>query len=432
MARRIAEEVAAQGGRVYYVGGFVRDAVLGRVCKDVDIEVHGIEEHALAEILDRLGERLEMGKSFGIFALRHYSLDIAMPKTETGEAAPFMGVEQAARRRDLTMNALMQDVLTGEILDPFGGLAHIEQKSIHPVSEKSFFHDPLRILRAARFAAQFGFAVSEQTLVWARAQDLSHIAPERVWGELEKALTKTARPSVFFRTLRQMQQLGTWFPEVQALIGVEQDPRYHPEGDVWEHTMLVLDRAAELRDRAREPFWSMLSALCHDFGKVAATQEIDGRIRALGHEEAGLPLAERFLGRLSRENKMRQYVCSMVELHMRPNLAWRQGSGDKTMCKLYDRSLCPEDLLLLCEADHLGRPNAFDYADTRRFLQEKLDLYHARMRRPFVMGEDLIREGLMPGPRFHEALAYAHKLRLAGIEKESALKQTLAYLRKNE
>lgn len=431
MARRIAEAVREAGGCVYYVGGFVRDAVMGRSGTDIDLEVHGIMPQQLERILDTLGKSLKIGKSFGIFGLRQYDLDIAIPQTETGESAPMIGTEQAARRRDLTMNALMQNVLTGEIIDYFGGVEDIKRGILRHVNGKTFVQDPLRVLRTARFAAQFGFSVADQTMALVKTLDLNGIASERIWGELEKALLSD-KPSIFFRMLRQMEQLSYWFPEVQALIGIEQEPKYHPEGDVWEHTMLVLDKAAELRSRAKEPFWFMLSALCHDFGKPLTTSVIDGRIRALGHEEAGIPLAKTFLRRISAEVKMARYVCNMVQLHMRPNMAWTQGSGDKAMCRLFDQSVCPEDLLLLSEADRLSRTEKLDYSDTRRFLKEKLAFYQTRMQAPYVTGEDLLQAGLQPGPMFREALDYAHKLRLSGVEKQNALKQTLSYLQQKK
>ena len=260
--------------------------------------------------------------------------------------------------------------------------------------------------------------------------DLSGLPRERVFGELEKALLQSPRPSVFFQTLRQMEQLSPWFGEVEALIGVEQDPIHHPEGDVWNHTMAVLDAAANLRDQAQKPLYFMLAALCHDFGKVHATQKENGRIRSLGHEEAGLPLAKTFLFRLTGEVRLQQYVENMVLLHMRPNLLAAQKSKAKATCSLFDRSVCPEDLLLLAKADHFGKQDAWAYDTAEQFLQAALALFRERMAQPCVMGADLVEAGFQPGAAFREALAYAHKLRLAGVKKEEALKQTVAYLKK--
>ncbi len=447
MAQRIAREVHRAGGRTYYVGGFVRDRMLGLENKDIDIEVHGIPVQTLETILDRLGERITMGVSFGVMGLRHYELDIAMPRAEGADgrgqkdsatcADPFLGAEKAARRRDFTMNALMQDVVTGEVLDFFGGREDIAHGLIRHVDDTTFAGDPLRVFRAAQFAARFGFAVAEETTAISAGLDVTALAGERVMGELEKALLKAARPSVFFEALRQMNQLSVWFPELAALAGIPQNPSYHPEGDVWTHTMQVLDEAARLRAEANAPLWFMLSALCHDFGKADATEDHSGVVHAYGHEQKGIPLVRRFLGRITGEVKLTDYVLNMTELHMQPNKKARDTSRIASYMGLFDASVCPEDLLLLARADHLGRLGAGmqredlvdGYAETERKLREMLGIYHERMRRPYVMGRDLIAAGAEPGPVFTDVLAYVHKLRLAGIPKEKQLAQAMGYLR---
>ncbi len=447
MARRIAAEVREAGGRTYFVGGFVRDLLMGRENKDIDIEVHGIPVQALEAILDGLGERLTMGASFGVMGLRHYELDIAMPRSEvaTGRGHkdfavfvdPYLGAEKAARRRDFTVNAMMQDVLTGEVLDFFGGREDLARRRIRHVDDRTFAEDPLRVFRAAQFAARFGFTVAEETTVLSSGMDVAALAGERVMGELEKALLKAEKPSVFFEELKKMNQLSCWFPEPEALLGIPQSPIHHPEGDVWTHTMQVLDEAAALREKASEPLWFMLAALCHDFGKADATEEKNGALHAYGHEQSGLPLAGRFLGRITSEVKLTKYVLNMTELHMQPNKKAREASHEKPFMTLFDQSVCPEDLLLLAKADHMGRvgPGARRealseaYAETESRLREMLALYQDRMSQPYVMGRDLLAAGMQPGPLISEALSYAHKLRLAGIPKEEQLTQTLGYMR---
>lgn len=441
MARRVAEAVAQAGGRAYYVGGYVRDRLRGMESKDVDIEVHGVPAQALEAILDGLGTRLEMGASFGIYGLKHYDLDIAMPRREqaTGRGHrdfqvftdPYLGIEKAAMRRDFTINAMMEDVLTGEILDPFGGREDLRRGILRHVNDASFGEDPLRVLRAAQFAARFRFTVAEETVALCRTMDVAALARERVMGELEKALLKGKNPAVFFRVLREMHQLLHWFPEVEALIGVPQDSRFHPEGDVWNHTMLVLNQAAALREQAQEPLYFMLAALCHDLGKRDALQvEEGGRIRALGHEEAGLPLAQTLLTRLTDEKKLHSYVLCMVKLHMRPNLLEAQQAGVKSYCKLFDQCSNPGDLLLLAKADALGCGTEKNYAPTQKTLEGMLEVYREIMARPFVQGVDLVEAGFQPGKDFAEALQYAHRLRVAGVEKKAALRQTAAFLSK--
>ena len=454
MARRVAEAVDATGGRTFYVGGFVRDRLLHQPNTDIDIEVHGVSPEVLEGILDSLGGCTKKGISFGIYGLAGCTLDIAMPRREeaTGRGHrdfqvyvdPYLGTEKAARRRDFTMNAMMENVLTGQIVDHFGGWHDLREGVLRHVDDETFGEDPLRVLRAAQFAARFGLKIHPETLEICRNMDLTALAPERVMGELEKALLQADRPSVFFETLREMDQLEDWFPELAALIGVEQSPLHHPEGDVWNHTMLVLDQAAELRGGTNYPGLSgtgmltpsselgfMLAALCHDFGKdVTTAAGEDGRIHALGHESAGVELADQFIRRLTTNRKLRQYVRNMTELHMKPNILAGAQAKVKSTNKLFDQAEDPEGLILLGRADHLGRTDAEINHAYEEFLWERLQIYREAMARPYVQGSDLIEAGLMPGPQFSEVLAYAHKLRLAGVEKENALKQTLAFARK--
>ena len=229
LARAIAEKAAEQGGTVYFVGGCVRDRLLGLENKDIDIEVHGIPAEALEQLLSELGACMKIGKSFGIYGLKGHALDIALPRTErrTGvghrdfavTSDPFLGTYEAAKRRDFTMNALMQNVLTGEIIDHFGGRQDLQDGVLRHVDDVTFTEDPLRVLRAAQFAARFQFSVAAETVELCRRIDLSALSRERVMLEMEKALLRAEKPSLFFGELRTMGQLGHWFPEVQALIG---------------------------------------------------------------------------------------------------------------------------------------------------------------------------------------------------------------------
>ena len=439
MAGKIAGLVAEKGGKAYYVGGYVRDALLGIENKDIDIEVHGISHGDLAQILDSLGQRITIGESFGIFNLKGYALDIAMPRKEEARGQghrdfaifvdPFIGTEAAARRRDFTINALMRDVLTGRIVDHFGGQEDLRCGILRHVNDDSFGEDPLRVLRAAQFAARFEFSVAEETVQLCRQVDLRHLPGERIEGELKKALLKAAKPSGFFKVLRQMDQLDVWFPELKALIGVEQNSVYHGEGDVWNHTMMVLDEAARLRHKAENPYWFMLSALVHDFGKAVSTADKNGVIHSYGHETEGLPLVDAFLRRITTESKLIRYVKNMTQLHMRPNTVAHANSAPKVTTKLFDESVDPEGLICLALADDRGRILAQPAVSTEDFLYARLELFRELMARPYVMGRDLIDAGLKPGAEFTKILEYAHKLRLAGVDKQSALKQTLGFAR---
>ena len=438
MAVQIARRAAAEGGTVYYVGGFVRDRLRNVENKDVDIEVHGLSPVQLEAILDSLGERIAVGESFGIYSLKGCSLDIAMPRREESRGSghrdfdvcvdPFLGTYKAAQRRDFTINALMQNVLTGEIVDHFGGLRDLEDGVLRHVNAGSFAEDPLRVLRCAQFAARFGFTVADETAALCGRMDLSSLARERVMDELEKALLKAERPSVFFETLRRMGRLSVWFPELEQTVGVPQSPKHHAEGDVWTHTMRVTDAAAALREKTDKPLALLLAALTHDFGKAVCTQIVGGEVHNYGHETLGLPLAEAFLRRLTNEKALIEAVLNLVENHMKPNILAADRASVKATNRMFDRSADPEALILLAVADRRGSLPLCE-ADSA-FLYERLELYRDYMSRPHVMGRDLTAAGLRPSERFSGYLDYAHKLRLAGVPKENALRQTLALARK--
>lgn len=438
----IAEAVSACGGRAYFAGGFVRDELMGLPNKDVDVEVHGLAAEELREILEHSGEVISIGKSFGVYSLRGYNIDIALPRKEKNTGTghrdfeiftdPFLGLENAARRRDFTINSMMKDVLSGEIIDSFGGKEDLERGILRHVDDSSFAEDPLRPLRGAQFAARFDLTPAPETVELCRSIDISDLPAERIEAELAKGLCKGRRPSVFFDVLREMEQLDIWFPEVRDLIGIKQDPLFHPEGDVWDHTMICLDKAAELRNRAEEPFRFMLAVLTHDFGKPLVTEAVNGRIHSYGHEKAGMPSVDRFLGRITGSREIIRYVKNMVELHMRPNVLAYDRSSVKATNRMFDSSVCPEELILLSAIDMSSERYEGEGRDNISFLEERLKVYRELMAKPYIKGRDLIKEGLEPDENFGEILEYAHKLRLAGVKKETALKQVLAFAREAE
>ncbi len=441
MAHKIAESVSENDGKVYFVGGYVRDKLLNRDNKDIDIEIHGIYPNQLEEILDSLGERISIGESFGIYNLKGYSVDIAMPRKESNRGSghrdfdicvdPFIGTYKAAMRRDFTFNALMEDVLTGEIVDHFGGVSDLESGIIRHVNDSTFQEDPLRVLRAAQFAARFEYKVADETVELCRRMDLSALSRERVMGELEKALLKSQKPSVFFETLRQMNQLSIWFPELENTVGIPQSENYHAEGDVWNHTMMVCDEAVMYREKASNPLGFMLSAITHDFGKAVCTEVIDGKIHAYNHEIAGLPLVEAFMKRLTTEKELIKYVLNLTELHMKPNMLAADNASIKSTNKMFDNCIDPEALIYLSISDGMGSISSEGYISHEGFLTKRLEIFKEYMSRPYVMGRDLIEAGMSPSERFTDYLEFAHKLRLAGVSKENTLRQVLAMARKN-
>jgi len=440
IAEQIADKVKEAGGRTFYVGGFVRDKLQGKENKDIDIEVHGITPDELYRILGEAGEPLSFGKSFGVFSLKGEHIDIAMPRRERATGTghrdfevsvdPFLDTEAAARRRDFTINALMQDVLTGEVIDHFGGRQDLADGVIRHIDPATFVEDSLRVLRGAQFAARFGFTIAPETAELCRGIDISTLSRERVEEELKKALLRAEQPSVFFESMRLMDQLDCWFPELKQLTGLEQDPVFHPEGDVWIHTMEVIDRAAAFRDKVSDPYSFMLLALTHDFGKIVTTEFVKGRIHAYEHEIKGMPLVEAFMRRITGDKSVIEYVLNMVPLHMRPNIAAYSKPAVKSTNRMFDAAVSPEDLIWFATADRPVFSGKDAFSGDSGFLFDRLQVYKDTMAEPYVAGRDLIAAGLEPGEDFSEILAYAHKLRLAGIKKDSALKQTVTYARK--
>ncbi len=437
IARRLAEDVAAEGGRAYFVGGYVRDQIMGRATKDIDIEVYGTPPATLRALLARQGRVYEKGASFGVLSLEHTNLDIAMPRRESRIGArhtdfdvsvdPALTTREASRRRDFTVNAMLMDVLTGEVVDHWGGRDDLRAGVLRHVSAETFPEDALRVFRAAQFAARFAMRVDDETVALCRGMDVRALSRERVFEEAGKALLQAKQPSVFFAVLEAMGHLEEFFPEVAATRGVPQNPKYHPEGDVYRHTMLVLDQAALLRHRAVEPLFFMFAALCHDLGKIDSTRvEEDGRITSHMHPVTGRPLAERQLRRLTDNARLLRYVDDMVANHMRPNAMAMCRSKKKKTRLLFDASVCPEDLILLSRSDASGKLD--DPYDERleSFLLERLRDWREAAAQPMVTGQDLINAGLAPGERFSAMLQRARELRFAGLTKERALAQVLS------
>ncbi len=284
---KLSETIRDAGGRALLVGGCVRDELMGKQPKDWDVEVYGIEPARLREVLDQFGSVNVVGEAFTVYKLGS-DLDVSLPRRErkTGrghraffiEGDPSMTIEEGARRRDFTINAILQDPLTGEIIDPFNGRDDLENKTLRAVSRETFAEDSLRVLRAAQFAARFEFEIEAQTVELCRKIDLSDLPSERIWGEMEKLLLKAQHPSIGLKCLLELGVVDRLFPEIKALIDVPQDREWHPEGDVFVHTSLVIDRARELIEDLPYPrqVTVMLAALCHDFGKPSTTEFVDG------------------------------------------------------------------------------------------------------------------------------------------------------------
>ena len=430
--KQIAQLVKEKGGRTFYVGGYVRDKLLNIENKDVDIEIHGINKEQLQDILKQVGDPISYGKSFGVYSLKGYDIDIALPRSEKAigkghkdfkiDVDPFIGYKQAARRRDITINALMQDVLTDEILDYYNGLDDLKNKIIRQVDSSTFIEDPLRVLRVAQFASRFEFEVAQETIELCKTIDLSFLSKERVEEELRKCLLKGKKPSIFFDTLNKMNQLDYWFKEIKDLISIKQDPIYHPEGDVYIHTMQVIDRAVKYRNKCKS-YEFMLLCLTHDFGKIICSENINGRIHAYEHEVKGTPIIDNFIKRITNRKEVITYLKNMVPLHMLPNKCASDNSRIKKTNKMFYCAIEPTDLIYFSYCDKGDEDNSL-------YLNQRYEEYKSMIIKPYVTGNDLIKAGIKQDKNFHELIEYATKLRLAEVNKDDALKQVLAYYNK--
>jgi tRNA nucleotidyltransferase (CCA-adding enzyme) len=429
-ARDIALAVREAGGRALFVGGWVRDRIMGRDSKDIDIEVFGLPADKLKPLLESLGRVESVGESFQVF--KAGDIDISLPRREsksgTGHRGfevtgdPTLGIEAAARRRDFRINAIFWDPLTDEYLDPFDGRGDIDNRLLRVVDSATFCEDSLRALRAIQFAARFKFALDAVAGELCRRMPLDDLPPERVWGEIEKLLL-AQRPSIGLALALELGIVAKLFPELKALDGCPQEPEWHPEGDVWVHTLQVVDQARTRIDDLPRPqqLTIMLGALCHDLGKPRTTKFSDGRIRSLDHEEQGVEPARSLLDRLNVHSidgyDVRAQVAGLTAQHLKPG-AWykvRDEVGDGAFRRLAAK-VDLELLARLAKSDCLGRkPGAFDCTAMDWFLDRarQLGVEH-KPPGPILLGRHLLELGLNPGPRVGEILKAVYEQQMDG------------------
>ena len=429
--RTVAELVRTAGGRALMVGGCVRDRLLGRVPADFDIECFGISAADLQRILAERFELDLVGASFGVIKLHRFDIDVATPRRETklglGHRAfemdcdPTLTVREASARRDFTVNAIYEDPLTGEVIDPWGGRADLERHVLRHVSGH-FREDPLRVLRGMQFAARFDLEPAPETVSVCRAMTPEGLPPERLFAEWEKLLAKGVRIS---RGLGFLRDTGwvRYYPELAALIGCEQDPEWHPEGDVWNHTLCCLDAFARRRDEAGrnagEDVVVGFAVLCHDFGKPACTayDPVRRRIRSLGHDEAGVEPTLSFLRRLTNEERLLKEVPPLVRLHMRPFAMWKDRATDSAIRRLAAQVVRIDRLIRVAAADDEGRPPFPSEPEPLEWLAARAESLRVAdsAPKPLVMGRDLIALGMKPGPEFGRILKSAYEAQLDGL-----------------
>jgi tRNA nucleotidyltransferase (CCA-adding enzyme) len=435
---KLALTVRDAGGRALLVGGCVRDMLMGVQAKDWDLEVYNLDPAKLRELLDRFGSVNVVGEAFTVYKLGH-NIDVSIPRRERKagrghrafviEGDPTMSIAEATRRRDFTINAVLHDPLTAELIDPFNGQDDIKAGVLRAVSADTFAEDSLRVLRAAQFAARFEFEIEPDTVKLCQMIDLTDLPAERICGEIEKLLLRAQRPSLGLDRLLQLGAVDQLFPEIRSLIDVPQEPEWHPEGDVYVHTLLVTDRARELIDDLPYPkqITVMLAALAHDFGKPATTEFIEGRLRSRGHEEAGVAPAENFLDRLNIHTidgyDVRGQVITLVREHLKPGEFYkkREEVGEGAFRRLARK--CELDLLYrVARADSLGRnaewvPRQKWYgSEAQEWFIERARELEVEQRAPaaILLGRHLLELGLAPGPKMGEITRAVYEMQLDG------------------
>lgn len=433
-------------GRPRLVGGCVRDALLGRPAGDIDIEVGKLGFDELVATLKPFGATDVVGRSFGTLklCLQGTFYDISLPRRESKIGAghrgfridpdPSLSDQDAAARRDFTINAMAWDPLAETLIDPLGGQRDLAARCLRHVGP-AFVEDPLRVLRAMQLAARLDFDLATDTAALAQsiASSFAELPTERIWGEWDKWATQSIKPS---RGLDVLAQTG-WiehFPEIAALRGVPQEPEWHPEGDVWTHTKhcldaLVLDPAWKLAGPEQRRIL-MFAVLSHDFGKPTTTERIEKngqwRWTSPRHAKEGLKPTDSFLARIGAPHRLAPPIRPMVQFHLAHHDSGEALPTDSQIRRLA-RKLAPAniaDLTTLMRADANGRPPRED-PDTL----ERLNYLEQRAKElavidaapvPLVQGRDLIARGLKPGPTFTPVLAAAYEAQLAGAFTDSA------------
>ncbi len=384
-AFEIANKIKQLGGRVYLVGGAVRDEIMEKEAHDRDYCITGIEVNQFVELFPKA--KL-IGNSFPVFLLNEceYAFARAEEKISQGykgfaiHTSKDITIEDDLKRRDLTINAIAKDVLTGEIIDPFGGINDILSEKIRHVSN-AFCEDPLRVYRAARFAAKYNFEVVPETIGMMKnlRDELYTISAERVFEELRKVL-KTDNPDKFFEVLKEAELLDVHFKEINDLIGVPQLYEYHPEGDVFNHTMLVLKKVSEKTEDESVRF----AALVHDLGKAKTPSEI--LPRHIGHEISGIELVKQISKRLKLPTIWKQIGIEAVKYHMKAGIFMNMRPYKQAVFfnKISKSKLGLNNLEIIANADNVIGRKEIKFADLANFVINE------------VNGKKLINRGITP------------------------------------
>ena len=418
--------------KAYLVGGCVRDKILNLYSKDIDIEVFGLDIDTLIHILKPFGKVSSVGKSFGVVKLTTLNddFDFSLPRREVKvgkghkcfniEVDQNITVKEASKRRDFTFNSLMMNS-KGEVIDNFGGISDLEEGILKHTS-LAFIEDPLRVLRGFQFAGRFDFTMAPKTIILSQMllKEFDTISIERIWIELWKWATKSIKPSKGLDVLEQTKWI-TKFPELNALKGCFQNPQWHPEGDVWEHTKQVCDAAVDICKRegieGERKGIIVLAALLHDVGKPNTTHKNDGdNWVSPKHASIGANIAENFLGNLLAPTKVIEQVTALVSNHMWVTSlkTMTKPIVNRMINKLSQVGLTIQDLAIIIEADVSGRSPLPSHCP--KLIKEAMIIAETigNEIKPIIQGRHLIEMGLKPSPKFGIILSNLFERQLDG------------------
>lgn len=431
-ASLIVQRLRNAGYEASLVGGCVRDYIMGIEPEDYDIVTSAKPD----EIQDIFNRTVAVGAAFGVvvvivgdrkFEVATYRQEKDYRDGRHPSTVDFAGVMEDVKRRDFTINGLLMDPFTGEVTDFVGGLEDIEKRLVRTIGkpEERFHEDHLRMLRAIRFAAQLGFTIEESTFraINSLAHMIKRISPERIRDEITKIISQKGAHQGL-ELLFASGLLHELLPEVAALCGVEQPPTYHPEGDVWMHTLRIFELLPEIKGTSWEPVLAW-AALLHDTGKVKTKTEDENGIHFYGHVKAGENIAADIMKRLRFSNADTDKVVALIHNHMRfLHVREMKPSTLKRFLRLPDFSLHLTLHLLDCLASH-GNLENYEYC--RRKLEE---LPPEKLKPPpLITGHDLIALGFTPGPLFGKILKDVEDAQLNGhlTTKEEAKAYVLKY-----
>lgn len=431
--RRIAEIIASEGGRAYLVGGWVRDRIIDpeQAPEDADIEVFGIAPEKLREVLTNNFKCNLYGKSFQVIGLSEHNIDVAIPRRElkTGsghtdfdvQGDPDMSLAEAAARRDFTINSIYARIPDGLIEDPFDGMVDIKSKTLRHTTNR-FTEDPLRVLRAMQFSARLGFRVHEDTVALSRTLTQENLSRERLFDEWKKLILKGNDFQLGLGFLKDCDWLR-FYPELQALDNCEQDPKWHPEGNVWTHTLHCLNAFAKIRTGDEwEDLVIGFAVLCHDMGKPKTTIVENDRIRSPGHARQGVEIARAFLLSLTNHKHLIAEVLPLVKDHMTPFEFHQNKAGDSAIRRLAGRVKRIDRLVKVATADKGGRPPLpwkFPLPEGEWLLARAEELaVKDSIPKAILQGKHLLKIGHQPGPQLGQILKAAYEAQLDGKFKD--------------